>query len=32
MTMEKAFIVYWGGAILVGIIAGLVIGLFDKEK
>lgn len=31
MTMEKAFLVYWGGAILVGIIAGFVISLFDEE-
>lgn len=33
MSMEMIFIVTWGGAILVGVILGLIGGLiFDKDK
>ena len=33
MSMEMTFVVTWGGAILVGVLLGLIGGLnFDKDK
>lgn len=32
MSMEMIFIVTWGGAILAGIVIGLVLSFFDKEE